>query len=114
MGMAAGKSTTKYHNDEQRWQAVTSRDPAADGTFYYAVVTTGIYCRPSCAARPARRENVCFHDSCAAAESAGFRPCKRCHPKGPSLRERQSALITAACHQIQASQPQPSLQALAD
>lgn len=116
MGMVARKSApaSAYQHDEQRWQAVTSRDPAADGSFYYAVRTTGVYCRPSCAARPARRENVSFHDSQQAAERAGFRPCKRCRPDGPSTREQQSALIAAACQQIQIASAAPSLQALAD
>ena len=116
MGMVASKLPLPltYQDDEQRWLAVTRRDAAADGAFYYGVRTTGVYCRPSCAARPARRENVSFHDSCAAAERAGFRACKRCRPDGASTREQQSALIAAACQQIQTASPQPSLQALAE
>src|SRR4051794_17979550 len=70
---------------DPRWTAVTHRDKSADGSFYYAVATTGVYCRPSCAARPARRENVSFHPTCEAAEAAGFRACKRCRPNEPSL-----------------------------
>ena len=66
-----------------RWAAIAARDPLADGTFFYSVKSTGVYCRPSCAARPARRENIAFHDSAAAAERAGFRPCKRCRPDRP-------------------------------
>ena len=73
-------SARSLTRDEDRWAAVIRRDPYADGAFYYAVRTTGVYCRPSCAARPARRENVSFHESCEAAERAGFRPCKRCRP----------------------------------
>jgi len=61
--------------DEARYHAVRARDARADGLFYYAVVTTGVYCRPSCAARRARPENVRFHDTPEAAERAGFRPC---------------------------------------
>ncbi|MEI9903318.1 MAG: Ada metal-binding domain-containing protein [Asticcacaulis sp.] len=49
---------------ETRWQAVQTRDPAFDGRFWYGVKTTGVYCRPSCAARTPRRENVSFHDGC--------------------------------------------------
>jgi AraC family transcriptional regulator, regulatory protein of adaptative response / methylated-DNA-[protein]-cysteine methyltransferase len=114
MGMTIRKpAASAYHDEEQRWLAVTRRDPAADGNFYYAVRTTGVYCRPSCAARPARRENVSFHDTTQAAERAGFRPCKRCRPDGPSTREQQAALIAAACDQIQNALAQPSLQALA-
>lgn len=66
---------------DPRWAAVVARDPAADDTFYYSVATTGVYCRPSCAARRARPENVKFHATRAAAEKAGFRPCKRCKPE---------------------------------
>ena len=62
----------------EKWAAVVGRDATADGVFYYSVRTTGVYCRPSCAARLARRENVDFHATCADAEDAGFRPCKRC------------------------------------
>ena len=69
--------------NDQRWESLTNRDPSADGTFYYSVKTTGVYCRPSCAARSARRENVQFHASREDAERAGFRPCKRCKPNEP-------------------------------
>ncbi len=69
-----------FSSENARWDAVVERDARADDVFYYSVATTGVYCRPSCAARLARRENVAFHDSCAAAERAGFRPCKRCWP----------------------------------
>lgn len=66
--------------EEARWQALRRRDPAADDDFVYSVRTTGVYCRPSCAARPARPENLRFHATPAEAEAAGFRPCKRCRP----------------------------------
>ena len=67
-------------DNDKCWQAVASRDCGADGTFYYAVRTTGVYCRPSCASRLPRRENVSFHASSVEAEAAGFRACKRCRP----------------------------------
>jgi AraC family transcriptional regulator of adaptative response/methylated-DNA-[protein]-cysteine methyltransferase len=63
-------------------EALAERDESFDGVFYYGVVTTGIYCRPSCAARLPRPENVRFFDSHEAAAAAGFRPCKRCRPDG--------------------------------
>ena len=66
--------------DEERWQAVKRRDPAFDGKFFFAVRTTGVYCRPSCASRPAKRENVAFFQTVAEAEKAGYRACKRCRP----------------------------------
>jgi len=69
-----------FADDNAKWDAVVGRDADADGSFYYSVRTTGVYCRPSCAARLARRENVAFHHTCADAEAAGFRPCKRCRP----------------------------------
>lgn len=64
---------------DPRWTAIATRDTRADGEFFYSVRTTGVYCRPSCAARP-RRENVAFHTTALEAERAGFRPCKRCKP----------------------------------
>jgi len=77
--MADGASSAA--TDAEKWLAVVGRDMTADGVFYYSVRTTGVYCRPSCAARLARRENVAFHATCADAEHAGFRPCKRCKPR---------------------------------
>ncbi len=77
MSMPLGLSTTE---SDKRWAAVIARDPTADGAFFYAVTTTGVYCRPSCGARLPRPENVRFHASRASAERAGFRPCKRCSP----------------------------------
>jgi len=100
--------------DEVRWAAVVRRDAAADGSFYYSVLTTGVYCRPSCASRRARRENVGFHDSIAAAERAGFRPCKRCRPGEPSTAERRSAAIAESCRAIEVSPEPPELDALAE
>ena len=64
-------STTR---DDARWEAVAARDVSLDGHFYYSVETTGVYCRPSCGARLAKRENVRFHDTRADAERAGYRP----------------------------------------
>jgi AraC family transcriptional regulator, regulatory protein of adaptative response / methylated-DNA-[protein]-cysteine methyltransferase len=99
---------------DQRWTAVVARDASADGTFVYSVRTTGVYCRPSCPARPARPENVRFHATCADAVAAGFRPCKRCMPDQPSLLERHAAMVTRACRRIEASEAPPSLEALAE
>jgi AraC family transcriptional regulator of adaptative response/methylated-DNA-[protein]-cysteine methyltransferase len=90
-----------FVSDEARWAAVAGRDAAADGCFYYAVATTGVYCRPSCPSRSARRENVSFHASPADAERAGFRPCKRCRPNEASLAERRAAAVGAACRGIE-------------
>ena len=102
-----------YMNDETRWAAVQQRDAGADGRFYYSVRSTGVYCRPSCAARPALRANVAFHASCAEAEAAGFRPCLRCKPDQPPLAERQAAMVATICRLIDASDAMPDLDTLA-
>jgi AraC family transcriptional regulator of adaptative response/methylated-DNA-[protein]-cysteine methyltransferase len=95
--------TTRKDTDDARWNAVTSKDKRADGRFFFSVRTTGVYCRPSCPARRARRENVAFHLSCDAAEAAGFRACKRCRPREASQSERDAALIASACSLIEKS-----------
>jgi len=81
-----------FLTDSLRWDAVTNRDRQADGEFVYAVKTTGIYCRPTCASRLPNRVNVYFFPTCAEAEQAGFRPCKRCQPNAASPREKQVGL----------------------
>ena len=90
-----------FETDAERWAAVQRRDAGADGRFVFSVKTTGVYCRPSCAARPARRENVAFHATPADAERAGFRPCKRCRPDHPPRPAREAALIADACRTIE-------------
>jgi AraC family transcriptional regulator of adaptative response/methylated-DNA-[protein]-cysteine methyltransferase len=67
--------------DEARWRQVVARDPRADGRFVFGVRTTGIYCRPSCPARRPLRARVAFFATPDAAESGGFRACRRCHPR---------------------------------
>ena len=67
--------------DASRWNAVVARDRNASGTFVYAVRSTGIYCRPGCASRRPRRDRVAFFDTPDDAERAGFRACRRCHPR---------------------------------
>ena len=100
-------------DDDARWEAVTRRDRSCYGAFYYSVRTTGVYCRPSCAARMPRRENVQFHDSCAAAERAGFRPCKRCRPNDVAPDARQAAAVAKACRMIEEADEGLSLAVLA-
>src|ERR1700726_2475590 len=96
--------------NDPRWASVVARDPQAK--FYYSVKTTGVYCRPSCAARLARPENVQFHRTCKDAENAGFRPCKRCKPDQASPVEH-SEKISCACRLIENSETPPSLKLLA-
>jgi AraC family transcriptional regulator of adaptative response/methylated-DNA-[protein]-cysteine methyltransferase len=97
--------------DDPRWAAVVARDPEAK--FYYSVKTTGVYCRPSCAARLARPENVQFYRTCEDAEKAGFRPCKRCKPDQASSGEQHAEKISSACRLIENSETPPSLDLLA-
>lgn len=66
--------------DSERWNAVLASDKRYDGKFFYGVKSTGIFCRPSCASKPPRRENIVFFNNREDAERAGFRPCKRCRP----------------------------------
>ena len=97
-----------------RWHAVSVRDAAADGSFVYAVKTTGIFCRPSCPSRRPKLENVAFFASAAAAAGAGYRPCRRCHPeRARSPRDDSAERIRAACRAIEAAEAPPTLAALA-
>ena len=99
---------------DPRWASVLARSPAADGSFFYSVRTTGVYCRPSCAARLARPENVRFHGTRQEAEQAGFRPCRRCKPDQPSLSDQHAAMVTEACRLIESLQSAPTLEQLAN
>ena len=90
-----------------------NRDAAADGTFVFAVRTTGVYCRPSCAARTAQPKNVSFYATPAEAEAAGYRACRRCRPNGRSLAEVNAAIVAEACRLIEDSEAPPKLDALA-
>lgn len=98
---------------DPRWAAVITREAESDGRFVYSVSTTGVYCRPSCAARLAKPEHVRFHTSTDAAEHAGFRPCKRCRPKETSFRDRQARSVADACRFIEQAEVSPSLTQLA-
>ena len=98
---------------DPRWKAVIKRDARADGHFYFAVKTTGVYCRPACAARTPKPENVRFFDTQDAAEQAGFRACKRCKPRGATLAEEHATLVTQVCGWIEANERMPVLAALA-
>jgi len=87
--------------EENRWRAVVRRDHQLDGTFVYAVRSTGIYCRPSCPARHPRREQVVFFAVPEAAERAGFRPCRRCQPRLEAARTPQLALVRQVCRYLE-------------
>ena len=74
------QTTAQAILDDPRYPRMIARDASADGMFYYAVKSTGVFCRPSCAARPAKPQNIRFFDTAQAAQDAGFRACLRCHP----------------------------------
>ena len=99
--------------DDARWRAVLDRDPDGAGSFRLGVTTTGIYCRPGCPARTPKRENVRFFDDWAAAERAGFRACKRCHPGATAPRDPRADRVAAACRRIESEAEFPGLDDLA-
>lgn len=74
---------------EEQWQAILHSDAAYDDEFFYAVKTTGIFCRPSCKSKPPKRENACVFQNAEEAQAAGFRPCKRCKPTGERLPDKE-------------------------
>lgn len=102
-----------FQDADARWQAVVTRNHAADGCFIYAVKTTGIYCAPSCASRQPRRENVVFFATADEAQAAGFRPCKRCRQGRLPRQEQQAQQVAHACRMIEQSAHQPTLAELA-
>jgi AraC family transcriptional regulator of adaptative response/methylated-DNA-[protein]-cysteine methyltransferase len=98
---------------DPRWQAVRERDAGRDGSFVYAVRTTGVYCRPACPSRLPKPVNVQFFADPAAAEAAGYRSCQRCKPKEAPLAARQAELVAQACRTIEAAEEMPTLDQLA-
>jgi AraC family transcriptional regulator of adaptative response/methylated-DNA-[protein]-cysteine methyltransferase len=98
-----GVDTAHWGTEDDRWDAITRRDREADGAFFYAVKTTGVFCRPSCASRQPRRENVAFFTDAAAARAAGFRDCKRCQPGGLP---RELDIVNRACAVLDADPQQ--------
>jgi len=99
-------SNKPAQGDEQRWQAVLARDAGHDGEFVFAVSTTGVYCRPSCAARRPRRENVRFFPAPGAAERAGYRACLRCRPQARSG-NREADSVKTICRFIEQHLDEP-------
>ncbi len=85
----------------EAWRAVRARDHRFDGRFVYAVRTTGVYCRPSCGARRPRRANVRFFPDPAAAEAAGFRPCRRCRPAGGAGEDTNAGAVRRAREELE-------------
>ena len=107
------RPTTTSSIDDERWLAVSCRDKAQDGEFVYAVRSTGIYCRPSCPSRAAKRENVEYFDTTHAAQASGYRPCLRCKPDNMPLEQLQNDRVLAACRAMESSEGEPGLSDLA-
>lgn len=89
-------------SSDERWRAVLAHDRRFDGAFVYAVRSTGIYCRPSCASRRPRRPQVTFFPIPEAAEREGFRPCRRCHPADAAAGDPAVTLVREACRALDA------------
>lgn len=99
---------------DPRWLDVKNKNAAADGTFVFAVKTTGIYCRPSCPAKTPKSQHIEFFESCENAERAQYRACKRCNPNGESIKAKNTRLITEACRIIEKQIGDITLSELAD
>jgi AraC family transcriptional regulator of adaptative response/methylated-DNA-[protein]-cysteine methyltransferase len=97
----AGAAATAHA--DPRWTALVHRDKSFDGEFVYAVITTGIYCRPSCPSRLANPTHIRFFDTTALAHAAGYRACKRCRPEETPLDLRRSELVEKACRTLEQS-----------
>ncbi len=98
---------------DPRWARVVARDGSADGTFWYSVATTGVYCRPSCPSRTANPKNVRFHDTIVEAETAGFRACKRCKADQAAFGVQNAETVARICRLIEQAEEMPPLAALA-
>lgn len=107
-------STMESVVDDPRWARIVARDKTADGHLWYSVLTTGVYCRPSCPSRLASPRNVQLHDTLESARATGCRPCRRCNPDGASIEAENAGLVAKACRIIEKSEGEPSLQELAD
>lgn len=104
---------TNFNTDDARWNAVIKNNFCADGAFYYAVLTTGIYCRPSCTSRAPNRANVEYFTTCEEAETAGYRACKRCKPGKKSKAVETEQKIIHSCRIIEESEISLKLDELA-
>src|SRR5262249_40928679 len=89
------------NNKDVFWHAVETKDARFNGTFFFAVQTTGIYCKLSCAARTPKRQNVMFFDTPKKAEQEGFRACQRCKPDSVIERDPQVEMVLKVCQLIE-------------
>src|SRR5581483_6598236 len=94
-------------NTEQCWEAVQKRDAGHDGEFFFGVMTTGVFCKPSCAARLPLRKNVRFYKTPAEAQRDGLRPCLRCRPLTTVGTHPNAERIREACRYIEEHSEDP-------
>lgn len=113
MNQSLHKPIAAYATEAARWKMVLRRDSAADGSFVYAVRTTGIFCRCTCPSRRPLRKNVVFFEDHGAAAAAGYRPCARCKPDALSQAERQAEIVIRMCRMMEASMAKLPLAELA-
>ncbi len=114
-GLALVTPKTKHPQSNEAWQAVLERDRRYDGLFVYAVRSTGVYCRPSCPSRRPRAEQVEFFEQPEAAESAGYRSCRRCRPAENGLAPTLPQAITKVARFLdQATEEVPKLEQMAE
>ena len=95
-------NTAAMLTEDQSWAAVLARDPAADAEMVYAVTTTGVFCRPTCPSRRPSRANIVFFPDPAAAQAAGYRPCRRCRPQ---QRHVDAGLVEAVSATLKRNRP---------
>jgi AraC family transcriptional regulator of adaptative response/methylated-DNA-[protein]-cysteine methyltransferase len=108
MSMAMKQQQNLFSDEhEAKWHAVLTKDARSDGQFVFAVSSTGIYCRPSCASRRPRRENVSFFELPESAEQAGFRACLRCHPRDTRVKDPQIQMVRKVCRIIEENEGEP-------
>ena len=100
-GLKMAQKDEQAYWEANFWEALENRDAHMDGVFFFAVISTGVYCRPSCPSRRPRRENVIFFQRRDAAERAGFRPCLRCKPEQERSRDAQSELVEKICRYLE-------------
>ncbi len=89
------------HTDEYWWRALSTRDARYAGSFFYAVTTTGVYCRAGCSSRTPRRAHVVFFGTASDAAAAGYRACRRCRPDQAATPDPIVAAVLALSHQLE-------------
>ena len=107
--MRPSNASHMYQTSHARWSAISQRDAAAHCSFIYGVKTTGIYCRPTCTARLARRANVVFYDNIDQARGAGFRACQKCKPDDVAFYGQREEVVVSAIEILRTKQNDASM-----